>query len=88
LQPLLSNCHKNEGQKREDSDKDSVCVDGSEGDKDDGIDSEREFRSELNSAANEISQTGSVSPPTPNSGPNEVELEPQHRTITKIVNFY
>ena len=42
------------------------------------MDSERKFRSELNSAANETSQNVSVSPSTPNSDSVEVELEPQH----------
>jgi hypothetical protein len=38
----------------------------------------KDVRSEVNSAANDTSQNVSVSPPTPNSGPVEVELEPQH----------
>ena len=40
------------------------------------VTSEKDVRSEVNSAANETSQSVSISPPTPNSGPVEVELEP------------
>jgi len=62
----------------DDSDEGSVAGDGSKGYKDDGIDSDKDVRSEVNSAANDSSQTVSVSPPTPNSGHDEVEHELQH----------
>jgi len=68
----------------EDSEVGSVAGDGSKGDEEDGMDSEKEVRSEVNSAANDTSQTVSVSPPTPNSGPDEVELEPQHGKKTPL----
>ena len=42
------------------------------------IDSEKDVRSEVNSTANETSQTVSISPPTPNSGPVQGELELQY----------
>ena len=62
----------------EDSEVVSVAGDVSKGDEEDGMDSEKEVRSEVNSAANDTSQNVSVSPPTPNSDSVEVELEPQH----------
>jgi hypothetical protein len=45
----------------EDSEVGSVAADGSKGDKDDGIDFEKDVRSEVNSAANESSKTVSHS---------------------------
>ena len=41
------------------------------------MDSQKDVRSEVNSVSKQASQTGSLSPPTPNSGPYEVgdELE-------------
>ena len=43
--------------------------------KDDVIDSKKGVRGEVNSDANQASQTGSVSPPTPSSDPHEVGRE-------------